>query len=450
MPNQSRPHATPAMIPARAKAQPPASQSNPVLTIFQRMARQMIFDFMADIQYADIKVVEQFQQGETHQFMSANAGHDNSEYAKVTEGKVMEISLTVNHPRFYTRLLTGGNIAAAESYIDGDWRVVGDISQLTQLLTVMASNTAVFGKLEGYMAWVSKWFATLSHRFKHNDKANAKKNILAHYDLGNEMYQLFLDDSMMYSSAMYPKADTSLAEAQVHKLHTICQKLKLSADDSVIEIGTGWGGFAIFAATHYGCHVTTTTISDAQYAEAEKRVKEANLTDKVTLLRLDYRDLVGTYDKLVSIEMIEAVGYEYLPTFFSVCNRLLKPSGQMLIQAITFADQGYQNYLKQADFIQKHIFPGGCLLANHDMLNHIAKHTDMVVRQLDDFGMDYARTLSDWNKAFTAKIEQLYALGYDERFIRLWQYYFCYCEAGFLSQKTSVVHLLAAKPTVSV
>lgn len=210
----------------------------------------------------------------------------------------------------------------------------------------------------------------------------SKSNILAHYDLGNDMYQRFLDETMMYSSAVYKNPEATLSEAQQLKLELICQRLQLTSEDQVIEIGTGWGGFAIYAARHYGCHVTTTTISDAQFDEAKARVQAAGLEDKITLLKQDYRELSGQFDKLVSIEMIEAVGHEYLPTFFAKCNELLKPTGLMVLQAITFNDQNYREYVDSVDFIQTHIFPGGCLLSNQELNTQFTQQTDMVIKQL--------------------------------------------------------------------
>jgi len=260
------------------------------------------------------------------------------------------------------------------------------------------------------------------------------------------MYQRFLDDTMMYSSAVYRTPEMTLSDAQQYKLALICQRLQLAPDDHVIEIGTGWGGFAIYAAQHYGCHITTTTISDAQYCEAKRRVKAAGLSDKITLLKQDYRELTGQYDKLVSIEMIEAVGHEYLPVFFAQCNNLLKPTGLMVLQAITFNDQNYQDYIKSVDFIQTHIFPGGCLLSNQELNTQFTEQTDMVIKQLHDYGFDYAHTLRDWRTAFMAQRTEIKALGYDDAFIRLWNFYFCYCEGGFLERTIGVVQVTAVKP----
>lgn len=269
---------------------------------------------------------------------------------------------------------------------------------------------------------------------------------MAHYDLGNEMYETFLDPTMMYSSAIYGDDQMSLEDASLHKLQRICEQLELTKDDHLVEIGTGWGGFAIYAAKNYGCHVTTTTISDAQFEEAKKRVEAAGLDDKITLLKEDYRNLTGQYDKLVSIEMIEAVGDKYHPVFFAKCNELLKDGGRMVLQAITIKDQNYDAYVHSVDFIQRHVFPGGCLLSNKRMVDLIAQETQMVVTALSDFGLHYAKTLHHWRERFMQAKVEIEGLGYDERFRRLWEFYLCYCEGGFLARSISVVHLTAEKP----
>ncbi len=357
-------------------------------------------------------------------------------------GGPLRANITVNNKSFYRKVLLGGSIGGGEAYVDGIWKV----DDLTALVRILVLNMAFLDRMERGFAWLLRPVDLLRHALNGNSKNRSKRNILAHYDLGNEMYAAFLDPTMMYSSAIYPKDDSSLEEASIYKLATICRKLDLQPTDRVIEIGTGWGGFAIYAAKNYGCHVTTTTISDAQYQEAVKRVKEAGLTDKITLLRSDYRDLTGQYDKLVSIEMIEAVGHRFLPVFFAKCGDLLKPDGKMLLQAITITDQKYKQYAGTVDFIQRYIFPGGCLPSNTRMLQLIAEKTDMVVRQLDDFGFDYARTLSDWRSRFNESFAGLRSKGYDETFRRLWEYYLCYCEGGFLERSISVVHVVASRP----
>jgi len=256
---------------------------------------------------------------------------------------------------------------------------------------------------------------------------------------------MFLDPEMMYSSAIYPHETASLDEAQRHKLETICERLSLTEDDHLLEIGTGWGGLAIYAAKKFGCKVTTTTISDAQYAYAEQRIEEHGLTDKITLLKKDYRELTGQFDKVVSIEMIEAVGYEFLPSFFQQCNDRLKEGGKLLIQSITIADKRFDYYKSNVDFIQCYIFPGGFLPSINVLNNHLTQHSQMTVERIDDIGLDYAKTLADWREKFLNSWPELLPLGYDETFKRLWLYYFAYCEGAFLERSTSAVHLVARK-----
>jgi cyclopropane-fatty-acyl-phospholipid synthase len=357
-------------------------------------------------------------------------------------GRGPHAHITVHDPAFYRRVVWGGSIAAGEAYVDKLW----DVDDLTALVRVMVGNLELRERLEKGFAWLVKPIAMLRHLLKMNSRRGTRQNILAHYDLGNDMYRTFLDSAMMYSSARYPDENASLEEAQQHKLETLCRKLDLKPSDSVIEIGSGWGGFALYAARHYGCHVTTTTISDAQYEEAVKRISEAGLTDRITLLRRDYRDLTGSYDKLVSVEMIEAVGHRYLPGYFKKCADLLKPGGTMVLQAITIADQRYGKYVGKVDFLQRHIFPGGCVPSLSRMVGLIAEKTDMVVRHIDDFGHDYARTIGEWLRRFQKSSSALEGLGYDERFRRLWEYYLCYCQGGFLERYISVVHLTATRP----
>lgn len=420
----------------------------PVSLSVNYLARKAIFQALKHLQFGSLTLIEDFEQGvpSNQNFGSAEAQAVTDTVATLNSSTVgrhpLQVTLTIHDSSVYRQLLFGGSIALADSYINGEW----DTEDLTGLIRLAARNLAVLNKLESRFAGVSRTFERAKHQLRNNDELGSKSNILAHYDLGNAMYERFLDSTMMYSSAVYPTPETSLAQAQQHKLALICQRLQLSADDHVIEIGTGWGGFAIYAAQHYGCKVTTTTISDAQYQEAQRRVQLAGLEDKVTLLKQDYRELTGHYDKLVSIEMIEAVGHEYLPTFFAKCNELLKPTGLMVLQAITFNDQNYQEYLGSVDFIQTHIFPGGCLLSNQELNTQFTEQTDMVIKQLHDYGFDYAYTLRDWRAAFMDQRQEIKALGYDEAFIRLWEFYFCYCEGGFLERTIGVVQVTAVKP----
>ena len=374
-----------------------------------------------------------------HGQVTLKEGREESSFGVESE---LRATLRVHDPLFFRKILFGGSIGAGESYIDGLW----DCDNLTALIRIMVLNGEVLERLEKKMAWLTVPLQRIRHFFRSNNRKGSRKNILAHYDLGNEMYRAFLDPTMMYSAAIYPTRDSSLEEAAVYKLDHICRSLDLKPGDRVLEIGSGWGGFALHAAAHYGCHVTTTTISEAQFAEAGERIRKAGLDRNVTLLRQDYRDLKGEYDKLVSIEMIEAVGDRYLPGFFRKCASLLKPDGMMLLQGITIRDQLYKSYLRNVDFIQRHIFPGGCLVSNQRLMHLFSEETDMVVRTIEDFGFDYARTLRDWRQRFLSAAVHLEKLGYDERFRRLWEFYFCYCEGGFLERSISVVQVLATRP----
>lgn len=354
----------------------------------------------------------------------------------------LKAHVTINDPRIYWNMLTGGTIAAGESYFNALW----DSPDVTKVIRVMVRNSDLIDKIDHRFSGVSQLIQRFSHFGNRNSKEQSKKNIVAHYDLGNDFYKLFLDETMMYSSAVFKTPNDTLYQAQVQKLDEICQRVQLKPGDKVIEIGTGWGGFAIHAAKHYGVHVSTTTISEEQHAYAKAQIEKEGLGDKITLLKEDYRNLAGKYDKLVSIEMIEAVGHSFLPTFFQTCNDLLKPNGKMLIQAITIADQRYDRYRKQADFIQKYIFPGGFLPSVQIMNQNIAKHTDLKVSSLHDIGLDYAMTLKHWSDRLKEARGELSAVGLDNTFYRMWQFYFHYCEGGFRERLISTVHLTAEKP----
>lgn len=358
----------------------------------------------------------------------------------------LHATLVVKHPSFYRQIMLSGSIGAGEGYIQGHWTS----PDLTKVVQLFARNLALLDKIEAKFSWLTGTVNRVKHVLNRNSQEGSKRNILAHYDLGNAMYEQFLDREMLYSSALYPHEEASLQEAQLFKLMTICERLDLQPGQTLLEIGTGWGALAIYAAKHYGVHVTTTTISDAQYAYTKARVEREGLSDKVTLLTEDYRNLTGEYDRVVSIEMIEAVGHEYLPGFFKKLELLLKPNGRMLLQAITIADQRYDSYRKSVDFIQRYIFPGGCLPSVSQMVDHIAKQTDMVVWSLNDMGLDYAKTLKHWHENFDHAIGEIQALGYGEDFIRMWKFYLSYCEGGFLERTTSTVHLVAVRPDYRV
>ncbi len=343
--------------------------------------------------------------------------------------------------RVYGRALLGGNTAAGEAFVDG-WWTSPDITQVTRFF---ARNLGMMDYWSSRFGWLLKPFSVLRVLRRLNTTARAKKNILAHYDLGNDLYQAFLDPKMQYSSAIYNHEQENLTQAQENKMIRLCEQLNLTEKDHLLEVGSGWGGLAIFAASRYGCRVTTTTISDAQFAFAQERIEEQGLDDKITLLNQDYRLLSGEFDKIVSVEMIEAVGEKYLPGFFAKLNGLLKPNGLLMLQAITIADQRFRDYSRSEDFIQKHIFPGGFLPSMALMSKIMASKTDLVIRDVLDIGQDYAQTLAHWQLSFLQKQTQLLELGYDHRFKNLWLYYLGYCEGGFLEKRISAVQLLASK-----
>ncbi|MDT8921345.1 cyclopropane-fatty-acyl-phospholipid synthase family protein [Pseudomonas taiwanensis] len=335
-----------------------------------------------------------------------------------------------------------GSIGAGEAYIHGYWRSP-DLARVTRLFV---ANLNVLDALEGGLARLGRPALRLLHRLNRNSRRGARRNILAHYDLGNALFEQLLDPTMMYSAAKFEHPGQTLEQAQLNKLERICQKLELSPNDHLLEIGCGWGSLAIHAATRYGCRVTTTTLSQAQYSYTLQRVRDLGLEQRVTVLQDDYRDLVGSYDKLVSIEMIEAVGHRYLPTYFRQCAALLKPDGLMLLQAITIRDQRYAQARRSVDFIQRYIFPGGALPSLSVMLDTASRQTALNLVHLEDFGVDYARTLEHWRDNLRQSRTTLAALGYDDTFQRLWEFYLCYCQGGFEERAIGVSQLLWAAP----
>lgn len=343
--------------------------------------------------------------------------------------------------RAYERALLGGNTAAGEAYVDG-WWTSPDITQVTRFFS---RNLSMMDYWDSRFGWLLKPFKTMRYLRRLNSKRQAKKNILAHYDLGDELYQTFLDPKMQYSSAIFDEEGNSLEEAQVNKLTRICDQLKLREDDHLLEVGSGWGGLAIFAAENYGCQVTTTTISDNQYRYAKNKIDAAGLSNKINLLSDDYRLLQGKFEKVVSVEMIEAVGKKYLSGYFQKLNDLLKPGGLLMLQAITIADQRLKSYSSNEDFIQKHIFPGGFLPSVYLISKILADSTELVMRDFRDIGLDYSKTLSHWHKNLLEKKETLSQLGYDDQFYNLWTYYLGYCEGGFLERRISASQMLMSK-----
>jgi cyclopropane-fatty-acyl-phospholipid synthase len=359
-----------------------------------------------------------------------------------TPGQALLGEIHIHDSAIWGLVASNGSIGAGEAFIHGYWTT----PDLTAVIRVFVSNLDVLDAMEQGLARISRPLVKGLHWLNRNTRKGSKKNIEAHYDLGNDLFEQFLDPTMMYSAAQFSRPDDTLEQAQLNKLQRICQKLALTADDHLLEIGTGWGSMALYAAQHYGCRVTTTTLSNEQFAYTRQRIDEAGLGDRVTLLLQDYRDLEGRYDKLVSIEMIEAVGHRFLPTYFRKCAELLTDDGVMLIQAITIRDQRYEQAKRNVDFIQRYIFPGGALPSVQKMLHIVGKDTDMNLLHMEDFGLHYARTLRLWHDNFRLAHGRLRELGYDEYFLRLWEFYLCYCEGGFLERTIGTAQLLFAKP----
>jgi cyclopropane-fatty-acyl-phospholipid synthase len=339
----------------------------------------------------------------------------------------LSATLQVRDARFYAETAFGGSVGAGESYMAGDWTC----DDLTALVRILLHNRAVIDGVDGGLAHFTAPLRKLLHAAARNTRDGSRRNIGAHYDVGNDFFALFLDPTMMYSSAVFERPEMSLEEASVAKLQRICEKLALQPGDRVLEIGTGWGGFALHAARHFGCHVTTTTISREQHAWARERIEAACLGDRITLLADDYRDLTGRYDKLVSIEMIEAVGHQYFDTFFRTCSERLKPGGTMLLQAITIADQQYEAARDSVDFIKRHIFPGCCIPSIAALSASVARASQLRITGLEDIGPHYATTLARWRANLLSNADRARALGYPDTFLRMWEFYFSYCEGGF-------------------
>lgn len=360
------------------------------------------------------------------------------------QGGPLQVTVVIRHPRAWKRLAFGGTVGAAESYMDDDW----DADDLVALVRLFAINLEqVNGKLENGSARVTRWLLNAAYGFQRNSVEGSRRNISAHYDIGNDLFSTFLDQAhWMYSSAVFPYPEASLEEASTYKLDLMLDKLDVRPEHHLLEIGTGWGGLAIHAAKTRGCHVTTTTISEAQYAHTARRIQEEGLEQQITLLKEDYRALSGTYDRVISVEMIEAVGHHYLDTYLAKIERLLAADGQAMLQAITIRDQRFETAKREMDFIKRYIFPGGFLPSHHAILKSLTRKTSLNMVAFDEIGQHYARTLREWRHRFEASLEAVHKLGYDERFVRMWRYYLCYCEGGFLERSIGTCHLLLAKP----
>jgi cyclopropane-fatty-acyl-phospholipid synthase len=390
------------------------------------IARKAVLALLKKLEYGRITIIEAGQR--------CAFGEESS-----TASLAADIS--VHHVQFYSRILFGGSIGAAEAYMEGLWTT----DDLTQVMRILALNQKAFADMEKGLARLTSPLYKLYHSARKNTKVGSRKNILAHYDLGNDFYALFLDPTMTYSCGIFEHEHSTLEDASIAKYDRLCQKLELQPGLRLVEIGTGWGGFAVHAAQNYGVHVTTTTISEQQYQYAQKRIRTAGLTEQINLLKHDYRDLTDKYDRLVSIEMIEAVGHHFYNTFFQTCSRLLKDDGLMALQAITIGDQIFDRHKRSVDFIKRYIFPGSCIPSITAMSNAIAKATDLRMIQLEDITPHYARTLREWRRGFFANVDKVREMGYPDTFIRMWEYYLCYCEGGFAERYIGDVQMLCAK-----
>lgn len=353
----------------------------------------------------------------------------------------LQVTVTIDDPAFYRKVAAQGSVGAGESYIQGDWHC----DDLVALIQLLVRNRDLLDGMERGPAQVGGWLLRGWNRLHRNSREGSRRNIAAHYDLGNDFFALFLSPDLMYSSALFASESESLESASRRKLDRICQQLQLKPGDRVVEIGTGWGGFAVHAAQHYGCHVTT-TISAEQHALAAERVRAAGLQDRVTLLMQDYRDLQGQFDKLVSIEMIEAIGSEYLDTYMATLQRLLKPDGVALLQAITIEDHRYEQARRSVDYIKRYVFPGSFIPSINAIMAAKTRASDLQLIAQQDFGHSYALTLRAWRQRFLAQLPAVQAQGFDARFCRLWDFYLAYCEGGFLERSIGVSHLLLARP----
>ena len=409
----------PSLTPSNSKTLQPRSSG------FSAVLEKRVLAQLKQLEKGGLKV---YSQGQCHRF-----GHADSD---------LQAEIHVHDAQLWLSLASNGSIGAAEAYIRGDW----SSPDLTAVIRVFVANLELLDRMEGGLALISQPLLKALHWLNRNTRRGSKRNISAHYDLGNQLFERMLDPSMMYSAAMFERSSDSLETAQMNKLERIGQKLQLRPSDHLLEIGTGWGSMAIYAASRYGCTVTTTTLSREQYDYTRQRVEEYGLSDRITVLLEDYRDLTGQYDKLVSIEMIEAVGHRYLPDYFAQCSRLLKDDGLMLLQAITIRDQRYEKAKRSVDFIQRYIFPGGALPSMTVMLESMAQHTDLNLSHMEDFGLHYARTLNYWQQNLHQHRQSLESLGYDQQFFRLWQFYLSYCEGGFLERAIGTAQLLLSKP----
>jgi cyclopropane-fatty-acyl-phospholipid synthase len=393
--------------------------------LIDRLARAALLRRLAQLQEGHLTLIDDVGR---HEF-----GHRQHE---------LSATIIIDSPAVYRRLAFGGTVGAGAAYVDGLWRC----DDLPALIRIFVRNEQAMLDSEKGLARLTTPLYSLGHALRRNTQRGSRRNVAEHYDLGNEFFELMLDPSMTYSSGIFESDASTLEEASIAKIDRLCRKLDLRPGDQLVEIGTGWGSFAIHAAGQYGCRVTTTTISAAQHAEAARRIAAAGLSDRIRLLRCDYRELSGRYDKLVSVEMIEAVGHHYYDVFLRKCSDLLRPDGLMGLQAITIADRRYDEARRRVDFIKKFIFPGTCIPSLAALTGSLARATDLRLFHLEDITPHYARTLRLWRENLTRNFDQARALGFTDRFLRMWEYYLCYCEGGFAEHYIGDVQMIMTKP----
>ena len=392
--------------------------------LVDRIARRFVLDRLRGLRQGELALI------------------DNGEQSLFGQRDDLRAELVVHRPRLFRDAVLGGTLGVAESYIRGDW----DSRDLTALFRIFLRNRSAKDSLDSRASYGTRIGRRIMHWLRDNTPAGSRRNIRAHYDLGNDFFSLWLDETLAYSSAVFTDPAESLAAASTEKFDRVCRKLDLRPEDHLLEIGTGWGGFALHAAQQYGCRVTTTTVSQRQFETALQRFQAARLDERITALQQDYRDLQGQFDKLASIEMIEAVGYRHFDQYFESLGRLLRPDGSLVLQAIVMPERGYSSYLQSVDFIQRFIFPGGCLPSLSAMLESAGRASDLRCVHVEDFAPHYAETLRRWRRAFDEQRGEIRAMGYSDEFLRMWTYYLCYCEAAFEERSVGVVQIQFDKP----
>jgi cyclopropane-fatty-acyl-phospholipid synthase len=396
-------------------------------TALQSFVRRRLLAALGRLRAGELELSDA---GELHRFGAAAAPD------------ALRCTVEVRDPAFYSSLAFGGTLGAAESWMRGEWAA----SDLTALLRMLARDADVLAGFDAGLARLAEPALRALHRLRRNTRRGARRNIAAHYDLGNDFFALFLDPTLTYSCGVFERPDASMEEASTAKYERLCRKLELRPGDHVLEIGTGWGGFCLHAASLHGCRVTSTTLSAEQRALALERVAAAGLSDRVSVLDRDYRELEGSFDKIVSIEMIEAVGAEHLPAYFRACGARLAAGGRAAIQAIVVPDQRYERARRTVDFIKRYIFPGGCLPSVGALVDAASRASDLRLAHLEELTPHYAETLRRWRARFLANAGRIRRLGYSEAFLRLWEYYLRYCEAGFEERTIHLVQLVFERP----